>query len=83
MELDEVLAGRDRMCGVLRRYLPPELARERSNNIAQVLGMVAVDPVDTVYRMLDGLGLSDVESIAAEAGPAWWGEAEPASDKVA
>ena len=71
------------MCAVLERYLEPELARERANNIAQVLALVAADPVVTALGMLNRLDLADVSGVAIAVGLAWSPDADVVREKVA
>jgi hypothetical protein len=66
-----ILLGRDRMCAVLEPFLGSELARERANNIAQVLALSEHDPEHVAIGMLRGTGLGDVARIAAEVSRAW------------
>lgn len=66
-----ILLGRDRMCSVLEPLLGFELARERANNIAQVLALATHDPESVASGMLRSTGLSDVAPIAAEVARAW------------
>ena len=77
------MAGRDRMCAVLERYLEPEMARERANNIAQVLALVSADPVLTALGMLSRLELPDVSGVAIAVGLAWSQDADVVREKVA
>jgi hypothetical protein len=66
-----ILLGRDRMCAVLEPFLGGELARERANNIAQVLALSDHDPEHVAIGMLRGTGLGDVARIAGEVSRAW------------
>jgi hypothetical protein len=66
-----ILLGRDRMCAVLEPLLGSELARERANNIAQVLALSTHDPEHVAIGMLRGTGLGDVAEIAAKVSRAW------------
>ena len=66
-----ILLGRDRMCAVLEPFLGTELARERANNIAQVLALAEHDPEHVALGMLRGTGLGDVAQIAAAVSRAW------------
>lgn len=66
-----ILLGRDRMCAVLEPLLGSELARERANNIAQVLALAEHDPEHVAAGMLRGTGLGDLQRIAAEVSRAW------------
>ena len=66
-----ILLGRDRMCAVLEPFLGSELARERANNIAQVLALSEHDPEHVAIGMLRGTGLGDVARIATEVSRAW------------
>jgi hypothetical protein len=66
-----ILLGRDRMTAVLEPLLGFELARERANNIAQVLALAAHDPEHVARGMLRSVGLSDVGPVAAELSRAW------------
>jgi hypothetical protein len=66
-----ILLGRDRMCAVLEPFLGSELARERANNIAQVLALAEHDPECVALGMLRGTGLGDIEELAAEVSRAW------------
>lgn len=66
-----ILLGRDRMCAVLEPFLGSELARERANNIAQVLALSEHDPERVALGMLRGTGLGDVSQIAAQVSRAW------------
>lgn len=66
-----ILLGRDRMCAVLEPLLGSELARERANNIAQVLALAEHDPERVALGMLRGTGLGDLQQIAAEVSRAW------------
>jgi len=66
-----ILLGRDRMTEVLEPLLGFELARERANNIAQVLALASHDPEHVALGMLRSVGLSDVGPVAAELSRAW------------
>lgn len=66
-----ILLGRDRMCAVLEPLLGRELARERANNIAQVLALSEHDPERVAAGMLRGTGLGDLTSIASQVSQAW------------
>lgn len=66
-----ILLGRDRMCAVLEPLLGFELARERANNIAQVLAIAQHDPERVAFTMLRGTGLGDLKRIAYEVACAW------------
>lgn len=66
-----LLVGRDRMCAVLEPFLGLELARERANNIAQVLALAEHDPEGIALSMLRGSGLGDLRQVAAEVARAW------------
>ena len=66
-----ILLGRDRMCAVLEPLLGLELARERANNIAQVLVLAEQDPERVAFGMLRGTGLGDLGRIAGEVSRAW------------
>jgi hypothetical protein len=66
-----ILLGRDRMSAVLEPLLGFELARERANNIAQVLALATHDPEAVALGMLRSTGLSDIAPIAAEVARAW------------
>jgi hypothetical protein len=59
------------MCAVLEPLLGSELARERANNIAQVLALAEHDPERVALGMLRGTGLGDLQQIAAEVSRAW------------
>lgn len=66
-----MLLGRDHICAVLEPLLGPELARERANNIAQVLVLSEHDPAHVALGMLRGTGLADLPRIASEVSRAW------------
>ena len=66
-----ILLGRDRMYAVLEPFLGFELARERANNIAQVLALATHDPESVALGMLRSTGLGDIAPIAAEVARAW------------
>jgi hypothetical protein len=66
-----MLLGRDRICAVLEPLLGLELARERANNIAQVLVLCEHDPEHVALGMLRGTGLGDLSRIAGEVSRAW------------
>jgi hypothetical protein len=66
-----MLLGRDRICAVLEPLLGVELARERANNIAQVLVLADHDPEHVAFGMLRGTGLGDLPRIAGEVSRAW------------
>jgi hypothetical protein len=66
-----VMLGRDYMCDVLEPLLGLELARERANNIAQVLALAARDPERVAFGMLRDSGLSDLAPVAAALARAW------------
>lgn len=59
------------MFGVLEPHLGYELARERANNIAQVLAILPDDPVDVAFAMLNRSELGDVAQVARAVGEAW------------
>lgn len=75
-----ILAGRDRISAVLEPLLGFETARERANNIAQVLAFgVSHDPTHVALGMLERVGLPDPRAVAEAVGRAWCcesGEAE-------
>lgn len=66
-----ILVGRDRICAVLEPLLGFELARERANNIAQVLAIAARDPERVALEMLRRTGLGDVAGVAEQVSHAW------------
>lgn len=66
-----ILVGRDRICAVLEPLLGFELARERANNIAQVLALAAHDPASVALDMLRRTGLGDVAGVAEQVSLAW------------
>jgi hypothetical protein len=66
-----ILLGRDRICAVLEPLLGFELARERANNIAQVLAIAAHDPERVALEMLRRTGLGDVAGVAEQVSHAW------------
>jgi hypothetical protein len=66
-----IMAGRDRMSAVLEPLLGFELARERANNIAQVLLFCTEDAVRVAGSMLRGTGLANPDQVAAELACAW------------
>jgi hypothetical protein len=66
-----IMAGRDRMSAVLEPLLGFELARERANNIAQVLLFNADDAVRVAFGMLRGTGLENPLSVAEQVTLAW------------
>jgi hypothetical protein len=66
-----ILLGRDRICAVLEPLLGFELARERANNIAQVLAIAAHDPARVALDMLRRTGLGDVAGVAEQVSHAW------------
>lgn len=83
-----ILLGRDRMAAVLEPLLGFELARERANNIAQVLALASHDPEHVALGMLRSVGLSDVGPVAVELSRAWHNalgylEREVRNDRVA
>jgi hypothetical protein len=59
------------MCGVLEPVLGSELARERANNIAQVLAILPGDPYEVALSMLSRIALDDMPSLAARVADAW------------
>ena len=67
-----MLLARDRMCAVLEPLLGLELARERANNIAQVLVLAEHDPERVALGMLRGTGLGDLQRVANEVSRAWY-----------
>ena len=67
-----ILLGRDRICAVLEPLLGFELARERANNIAQVLAIAAHDPERVALEMLRRTGLGDVAGVAEQVSRAWF-----------
>jgi hypothetical protein len=67
-----ILLGRDRICAVLEPLLGSELARERANNIAQVLVLAEHDPERVALGMLRATGLGDLTRIAGEVSRAWY-----------
>ena len=66
-----MLLGRDRICAVLEPLLGQELARERANNIAQVLVLSEYDPVHVALGMLRGTGLGELARVANDVARAW------------
>lgn len=66
-----ILVGRDRICEVLEPLLGFELARERANNIAQVLAIAERDPERVALDMLGRTGLGDVAHVAERVSHAW------------
>ena len=66
-----ILLGRDRICAVLEPLLGYELARERANNIAQVLAIATHDPERVALEMLRRTGLGDVAGVAEQVSRAW------------
>jgi hypothetical protein len=60
------------MCSVLEPLLGFELARERANNIAQVLAIAEHDPERVALDMLRRTGLGDLEQIARQVSSAWF-----------
>ena len=56
---------------VLEPLLGFELARERANNIAQVLAMAEHDPERVALDMLRRTGLGDVAGVAEQVSHAW------------
>jgi hypothetical protein len=66
-----ILRGRDRMCSVLEPLLGFELARERANNIAQVLAILPEDPYEVARTMLGRSGLSELDHTAGRVAEAW------------
>jgi hypothetical protein len=66
-----ILMGRDRICAVLEPLLGYELARERANNIAQVLAIATRDPERVALEMLRRTGLGDVTAVAELVARAW------------
>jgi hypothetical protein len=73
-----ILLARDRVCAVLEPLLGEELARERANNIAQVLAIAARDPERVAHEMLRRTGLGDVAGVAEQVARAWYaGVREP------
>ena len=66
-----MLLGRDRICAVLEPLLGDELARERANNIAQVLVLSEHDPAHVALGMLRGTGLGDLARVASDVARAW------------
>jgi hypothetical protein len=71
VESVSMLLGRDRICAVLEPLLGQELARERANNIAQVLVLSGHDPAHVALGMLRGTGLGDLPRVASEVSRAW------------
>ena len=59
------------MSAVLEPLLGFELARERANNIAQVLIFTPEDAVCIAFGMLKGTGLLDPGAVAEEVARAW------------
>jgi hypothetical protein len=59
------------MSAVLEPLLGFELARERANNIAQVLLFSADDAVRVAFGMLKSTGLENPLSVAEEVTHAW------------
>ena len=66
-----ILLGRDRICAVLEPLLGFELARERANNIAQVLAIAKRDPERVALEMLRRTGLGDLAGVAEQVSHAW------------
>jgi hypothetical protein len=67
-----ILRGRDRMCSVLEPLLGYEMARERANNIAQVLAILPDDPVEVARAMLlRSVQGDDLARVAEQVGDAW------------
>jgi hypothetical protein len=66
-----IMAGRDRVNAVLEPLLGFELARERANNIAQVLIFSPEDAVCIAFGMLKGTGLLNARAVAEEVAEAW------------
>lgn len=67
-----ILIGRDRICAVLEPLLGFELARERANNIAQVLAIAEHDPKRVALDMLRRTGLGDLARVAEQISHAWF-----------
>ena len=67
-----ILLGRDRICAVLEPLLGFELARERANNIAQVLALAERDPERVALDMLRRTGLGDIAYVAEQVSLAWF-----------
>lgn len=59
------------MTEVLTPVLGEGLARERANNIAQVLVFVRLDPTQVAKGMLRSVVERDLERVALEVGLAW------------
>jgi hypothetical protein len=59
------------MCFVLEPYLGFELARERANNIAQVLAILPEEPSDVAFAMLERTGVPELRQVARAVGLAW------------
>jgi len=66
-----ILCGRDRIQSVLEPLLGFESARERANNIAQVLAIVPEDPAWVAQGMLRASGIVDLDAVAQAVRQAW------------
>lgn len=66
-----IMAGRDRVSAVLEPLLGFELARERANNIAQMLLFGPHDATCIACGMLEKAGLQNPDAVAEAVVDAW------------